>query len=208
MSTSTSSNNSQYLDAQNTHGDYINANFVQGYSHERKFIATQGPKKETIVDFWRMVYQYKVSAIVMLTKLVERGVERCTQYWPEKLNITETYGDFEVTMKDKQKCGDYIKRTFDLVNVNLATTSTHTTTTLATQNSTPGGLSIHNKRILTVTQYYYPEWPDKDTPSTDPISILHLIRDVNQNHLAYQYPIVVHCSAGVGRTGTYITLVS
>ena len=96
MSTSTSSNNSQYLDSHSSYGDYINANFVQGYSHEKKFIATQGPKKETIVDFWRMVYQYRVSAIVMLTKLVERGVERCTQYWPEKLNITETYGDFEV----------------------------------------------------------------------------------------------------------------
>lgn len=109
-------------------------------------------------------------------------------------------------MKDQQKCGDYIKRTFDLVNINYnqATISTHTTTTNV--SSTPGSLSIHNKRLLTVTQYYYPEWPDKDTPSTDPISILHLIRDVNQNHLPYQYPIVVHCSAGVGRTGTYITL--
>jgi len=153
-----------------------------------------------------MIFQYRISAIVMLTKLVERGVERCTQYWPEKLNISETYGDFEVTMKDQQKCGDYIKRTFDLVNLsytNIAAASTHTTTTVT---STPGGLSIHNKRILSVTQYYYGEWPDKEEPSTDPISILHLIRDVNQNHMSYQYPIVVHCSAGVGRTGTYITL--
>ena len=178
----------------------------KGYSHDKKFIATQGPKKETIPDFWRMIFQYRISAIVMLTKLVERGVERCTQYWPEKLNISETYGDFEVTMKDQQKCGDYIKRTFDLVNLsytNIAATSTHTTTTTT---STPGSLSIHNKRILSVTQYYYGEWPDKEEPSTDPISILHLIRDVNLNHMAYQYPIVVHCSAGVGRTGTYITL--
>ena len=94
--------------------DYINANFVQGFSHEKKFIATQGPKKETLVDFWRMVYQYRVSAIIMLTKLIERGVERCTQYWPEKIGISETYGEFEVTMKEQLKCGDYLKRTFDL----------------------------------------------------------------------------------------------
>lgn len=176
-------------------GDYINANFIQGYSHDKKFIATQGPKKETLNDFWRMIYQYKVSAVVMLTKLVEKGVERCTQYWPDKLNITETYGDLEVTLKDQQKCGDYVKRTFDLMHVGLFPVNNSTTP-----------LSLSNPKILTVNQYYYPEWPDKDTPSTDPISILHLIRDVNQNHLTYQYPIVVHCSAGVGRTGTYITL--
>ncbi|RNA36674.1 receptor-type tyrosine- phosphatase epsilon isoform X1 [Brachionus plicatilis] len=179
--------------------DYINANFVQGYSHEKKFIATQGPKKETINDFWRMIYQYRVSAIVMLTKLVEKGVERCTQYWPDKLNMPEVFGDYELTLKDQQKCGDYIKRTFDLVKLN-----NNKNTTMTTVLNTP--TSISTRKILTVNQYYYPEWPDKDTPSTDPISILHLIRDVNRHHLAYQYPIVVHCSAGVGRTGTYITL--
>lgn len=196
-SVSSSSSNALSNDTDSAEcGDYINANFVQGYSHDKKFIATQGPKKETIADFWRMIYQYRVSAIVMLTKLVEKGVERCTQYWPEKLNITDTYGDFEITLKDQQKCGDYIKRTFDLVYVNSLVSNAAT--------ATPSGLL--SRKILTVNQYYYPEWPDKDTPSTDPISILHLIRDVNQNHLSYQYPIVVHCSAGVGRTGTYITL--
>lgn len=206
LSTSTTSNISEESNdaCDSGSGDYINANFIQGYSHDKKFIATQGPKKETIVDFWRMIYQYRVSAIVMLTKLVEKGVERCTQYWPDKLNITETYGDFEVTMKDQQKCGDYIKRTFDLIYLNYGSTSNATTTTTIT--STPGTLSINNRKMLTVIQYYYPEWPDKETPSTDPISILNLIRDVNANHLPYQYPIVVHCSAGVGRTGTYITL--
>jgi protein tyrosine phosphatase len=200
MSTSTSSNNSHDLD-HHLSNDYINANFIQGYSHENKFIATQGPKKETINDFWLMIWQYRVTAIVMLTKLVEKGVERCTQYWPEKLNISEIYGDFEVTMKDQQKCGDYLKRTFELICLAKTTTNNLTSLTM-----TPGSVKNNNKRPLIVTQYYYPEWPDKDTPSTDPMSILHLIRDVNLNHLKYQYPIVVHCSAGVGRTGTYITL--
>ena len=97
LSVSTASSNDEFDEP----SDYINANFVQGYSHEKKFIATQGPKKETIVDFWRMIHQYKVSAIVMLTKLVERGVERCTQYWPDKIGITELYGELEVTMKEQ-----------------------------------------------------------------------------------------------------------
>ena len=199
MSTSTSSNNSHDLD-NHLSSDYINANFIQGYSHDKKFIATQGPKKETINDFWLMIWQYRVTAIVMLTKLVEKGVERCTQYWPEKMNISEIYGDFEVTMKDKQKCGDYLKRTFKLICMAKSNKN------LTSITMTPGSVKNNNKRPLFVTQYYYPEWPDKDTPSTDPMSILHLIRDVNLNHLKYQYPIVVHCSAGVGRTGTYITL--
>ena len=151
-----------------------------------------------------MISQYRVTAIVMLTKLVEKGVERCTQYWPEKLNVSEQYGDFEVTLKEQQKCGDYIKRTFELVQNGVKDQYT-SGLMLSPGIHTPGTLG-NRKRPLTVTQYYYPEWPDKDTPSTDPMSILHLIRDVNAAHLQYQYPIVVHCSAGVGRTGTYITL--
>lgn len=109
-------------------------------------------------------------------------------------------------MKDQQKCGDYIKRIFDLVYTGYGASNT------AALMQTPGSMSMNRARnggarqVLTVTQYYYPEWPDKETPSTDPISILTLIRDVNAAHLPYQYPIVVHCSAGVGRTGTYITL--
>jgi protein tyrosine phosphatase len=152
-----------------TPGDYINANFIQGYKHENKFIATQGPKKETIADFWHMVSQYRVHAIVMLTKLVEKGIERCTQYWPEKLNTTEQYGDYEVTWRDQQKCGDYIKRTFDVVNIN-------TDFDTAIMSGIIGTPAANRRYIQTVTQYYYPEWPDKDTPSTDPMSILHLIR--------------------------------
>lgn len=196
----------QSHDNDDNNGDYINANFVQGYAHDNKFIATQGPKKETLVDFWRMVYQYRVHAIVMLTKLVEKGVERCTQYWPDKLNMTESYGDYDVTMRDQQKCGDYVKRTFDLVYTGSSAPSESTLGATPGARGGGGGGGGSRAKVLSVTQYYYPEWPDKETPSTDPISILSLIRDVNAAHLPYQYPIVVHCSAGVGRTGTYITL--
>lgn len=103
--------------------------------------------------------------------------------------------------------GDFIKRTFHLsLHHPINNASSNTTNTPGSFSiSSKFGSSVNNK-ILTVVQYYYPEWPDKDTPNLDPVSVLHLIREVNRNHLTYQYPIVVHCSAGVGRTGTYITL--
>jgi len=168
MSTSTSSNSSSTeLHHTFNQGDYINANFIQGYSHDNKFIATQGPKRETIVDFWRMISQYRVTAIVMLTKLVEKGVERCSQYWPDKLNTAEQYGDFEVTLKDQQKCGDYIKRTFDLVHTSPESSVPFKDGLVLT----PGSLSKHpQRRPLTVTQYYYPEWPDKELAAQAPTS--------------------------------------
>ena len=83
--------------------DYINANFVQGFSCDRKFIATQGPKPDTVVDFWRMVFVYKVKAIVMLTNLIENGVIKCNQYWPEKLNANEMYGLNQITFVEEVK---------------------------------------------------------------------------------------------------------
>ena len=184
--------------------DYINANFIQGYSHKKKFIATQGPLKSTLGDFWHMVWQYRIHAIIMLTNLIEKGMERCAQYWPEQYNVPHRYGDIEVTMRECVKIGDYIKRVFEVKSLSL----NHASTSIVSPNGTIRNSSTkeaHNK-ILIVTQYFYPEWPDRDTPTTDAMSLLHLVRDVNKNHPSHQYPIIVHCSAGVGRTGTYITL--
>lgn len=100
LSTSSSSTTSDMIDiatcvdkTDQEQSDYINANFVQGFSHDKKFIATQGPKRETITDFWHMIWQYKVSAIVMLTKLVEKGVERCTQVI---LNLQIEFVDYKM----------------------------------------------------------------------------------------------------------------
>lgn len=174
------------LNDKSSSGDYINANFVQGFSNNKKFIATQGPKAETIVDFWRMIYLYKVKAIVMLTNLTENGVLKCHQYWPCVINKTVAYGSNQVTLVEELICGDYVKRRFDLI----------------TSNTGRGEKPVFN----TVTHYYYQKWYDRGVPDTYPISILKLIRDVNENHPCPDYPIVVHCSAGVGRTGTYITL--
>ena len=168
----------------NEQNDYINANFVQGYSSENKFIATQGPKKETIYDFWRMIDQYNVKIVIMLTNLVENNVIKCERYWPNNLNETEKYELYEVTYVEEQIFIDYIKRKLVLKN-------------------------NFNNESKVVYQYYYPNWADKNTPSTDLISVFHLINDinfVNMNSNSTIPPIVVHCSAGVGRTGTYITL--
>jgi protein tyrosine phosphatase len=153
--------------------DYINANYVQGYFYDKKFIATQGPKAETIGDFWRMIEQNNVKIIVMLTDLVENSVIKCQKYWPNALNTTETYDDYNVTFVDERVYVDYVKRTFNLMK-----------TTKKDQSKI-------------VTQYFYPSWVDKSTPNTDLISIFHLIREINWCYNGdKESPIVVHCSAG------------
>jgi protein tyrosine phosphatase len=106
---------------------------VQGYSIENKFIATQGPKKETVYDFWRMVDQYNVKIIIMLTNLIENNVIKCERYWPNSLNETEKYELYEVTYVEEQIFIDYIKRKFLLKN------------------------NFNNER-KEVYQYFYPNW--------------------------------------------------
>jgi protein tyrosine phosphatase len=174
--------------------DYINANFIQGYSHPKKFIATQGPLNHTTSDFWHMIWQYRVHAIIMLTNLIENSMEKCAQYWPDVVGRPSKYGDVEVCLKEEKRSGEYLKRTFDVKSKS------------ARSEALKIAGSIKEAKPFVVTQYFYNEWPDRNTPTTDPISLLYLIRDVNKNHPVSQYPILVHCSAGVGRTGTYITL--
>ena len=170
-------------------GDYINANFVG-----TKYIATQGPKAETVCDFWRMIEQYGVTSIVMLTQLVENGRAKCAQYWPtrEQMSLT-THDGSRVNFVSERRHSDFTRRTFQLVYVDTAS----------------------NKWVdHLVTHYHYEDWIDKDTPSMDLVSLFHLIRHVNHSYdqsssppsSSSPPPIVVHCSAGVGRTGTYITL--
>jgi receptor-type tyrosine-protein phosphatase epsilon len=125
----------------------------------------------------------------MLTNLIEKGMERCAQYWPDQYNVPYIYGDIEVTLIEYSKNSDYIKRIFQIKSKSVRKETVK-----------------KEQKLHIVTQYFYPEWPDRDTPTTDAMSLLHLVRDVNKNHQPHEFPIVVHCSAGVGRTGTYITL--
>ncbi|XP_056002949.1 receptor-type tyrosine-protein phosphatase epsilon-like [Ostrea edulis] len=162
-----------------TSSDYINANYINGTDEENEYIASQGPKQTTLVDFWAMIWQDNVSQIVMLTNLKEGVKRKCTQYWPEEMK-TRAFGQFVVKSVEEKKYAFYVIRKLSLSHKEL-------------------------KKSRVVTQYHYTSWPDHGTP--DPLCLVvfhdHVTRrKPNQN----KTPIVVHCSAGIGRTGTYIAL--
>ncbi|KAF3826012.1 hypothetical protein GH733_006126 [Mirounga leonina] len=154
---------------------YINANYIRGYSGKEKvFIATQGPMINTVNDFWQMVWQEDSPVIVMITKLKEKN-EKCVLYWPEKRGI---YGKVEVLVISVNECDNYTVRNLVLKQ---------------------GSHTQH------VKHYWYTSWPDHKTPdSAQPL--LQLMLDVEEDRLAStgRGPVVVHCSAGIGRTGCFI----
>ncbi|XP_073718429.1 receptor-type tyrosine-protein phosphatase C [Misgurnus anguillicaudatus] len=159
--------------------DYINASFIEGFKEPKKYIAAQGPKDETIEDFWRMIWEQKSSIIVMVTRCEEGNKTKCAQYWPYLERETEIYEDFVVKIKSEEHCPDYIIR----------------------------HLLVTNKREKAaereVTHIQFTSWPDHGVPG-DPSLLLKLRRRVNSFKNFFSGPIVIHCSAGVGRTGTYI----
>lgn len=162
--------------------DYINASYINGYQEKNKFIAAQGPKEETVNDFWRMIWEQNTATIVMVTNLKERKECKCAQYWPDQ--GCWTYGNIRVSVEDMMILVDYTIRKFCIQQV--------------------GDVSGKKPQRL-VTQFHFTSWPDFGVPFT-PIGMLKFLKKVKNCNPQYAGPIVVHCSAGVGRTGTFIVI--
>ncbi|XP_069755759.1 receptor-type tyrosine-protein phosphatase epsilon isoform X2 [Narcine bancroftii] len=160
--------------------DYINASYVDGFKVKNKFIAAQGPKEETVADYWRMIWEQKSATIVMLTNVKEKKEEKCFKYWPDQ--GLWTYGAIRVSVEDVTVLVDYTIRKFTI------------------QNQSSG-----NKAPRLVTQLHFTSWPDFGVPFA-PIGMLKFLKKVKALNPSYSGPIVVHCSAGVGRTGTFIVI--
>uniref|UniRef100_A0A8C5TSU3 Receptor-type tyrosine-protein phosphatase eta n=1 Tax=Malurus cyaneus samueli TaxID=2593467 RepID=A0A8C5TSU3_9PASS len=161
-------------------GDYINANYMPGYNSKKAFIAAQGPLPNTIEDFWQMIWEKNIYSIVMLTKCVEQARTKCEQYWPDKQS--KSYGDIIVTMVSEIVLPEWTIRDFTVEKSN--TPESHT-----------------------VRQFHFTSWPDHGVPETTDllINFRHLVHEYNSQN-PMDSPTLVHCSAGVGRTGTFIAI--
>jgi len=173
--------------------DYINANFVDGYKQRNAFISTQGPLPRTFSDTWQMVWEQRVVVIVMTTRTVERHRTKCGQYWPELEGTNVTYGVYNIQSENIENYEDFIVTDLKV---------THTVTGEERQ----------------VCHFQFTSWPDYGTPDSA-LSMLQFLQCVREKqaelveHMTPVWdghtlgpPIVVHCSAGIGRTGTFCTL--
>lgn len=175
--------------------DYINANYVDGYKQKNAYICTQGPLPKTFGDFWRMVWEQGTVVIVMTTRAMERGRVKCGQYWPVAVGTKVVHAGFSITTEAVEQEDDY--------------TITHLLLT-----------DLRSDQSRRVWHGQYTRWPDYGVPGggrAAPV-LRFLLRVRRAQHAAKTElgdawaghsrgpPIVVHCSAGIGRTGTFLTL--
>ncbi|XP_034529341.1 tyrosine-protein phosphatase non-receptor type 12 isoform X2 [Notolabrus celidotus] len=161
------------LKTTNQDTDYVNANFIKGIDGPEAYIATQGPLPNTVIDFWRMNWEYNVAVIVMACREFEMGRKKCERYFPLLGEEPMSFGPFRISCESEQARTDYFIRTL----------------TVEYENET--------RRI---TQFHYMNWPDHDVPSSfdSILDMIGLMREYQEND---DVPICIHCSAGCGRTG-------
>ncbi|XP_035594838.2 tyrosine-protein phosphatase non-receptor type 12-like isoform X2 [Oncorhynchus keta] len=153
--------------------DYINASFIKGVSGARAYIATQGPLPHTVLDFWRMLWEYDTEVIVMVCREFEMGRKKCERYWPKKQEEPFVCDPFTIYCDSEESKGDYVSR-------NLRVT--------------------YRNWSRTLRQLHYINWPDHGVPDTIP-PILELLQEMRAYQAHEDVPICIHCSAGCGRTG-------
>ncbi|XP_032431086.1 receptor-type tyrosine-protein phosphatase H isoform X10 [Xiphophorus hellerii] len=161
--------------------DYINANYLPGYSSSKEYIACQGPLPNTVGDFWRMVWEQKVKRIVMVTNCVEAGRTKCEQYWPEDRSLG-SHGELIVSKTFEERESNWVLREFKVKH-------------------------LKDSEERTVNHFHFTAWPDHGVPQGT--EVLIRFRGLVRKHIESEgskAPTVVHCSAGVGRTGTIIAL--
>ncbi|XP_026523510.1 receptor-type tyrosine-protein phosphatase beta isoform X1 [Notechis scutatus] len=162
--------------------DYINASYIPGNNFRREYIATQGPLPGTKDDFWKMAWEQNVHNVVMVTQCVEKGRVKCDHYWPFDQDSLY-YGDLIVQMLSESVLPEWTIREFKISSEE----------------------QLDSSRLI--RQFHYTVWPDHGVPETTQ-SLIQFVRTVRDyiNRTPQAGPTVVHCSAGVGRTGTFIAL--
>ncbi|XP_072041259.1 receptor-type tyrosine-protein phosphatase kappa-like [Amphiura filiformis] len=158
------------------HSDFINASFIDSVYESDRYIASQGPNTASIDDFWRMIWQHKIKKVVMLTLIFESGKAKCNQYWPDQKVVI---GSVTVTPKKEEKFVDFVIRSFQLEQVSSG-------------------------EVRELRQFHYINWPDMGVPQCP--CLLNFMNAVDSFKPEDIGPPVIHCSAGVGRTGSYIAI--
>ncbi|CAK1595494.1 unnamed protein product [Parnassius mnemosyne] len=196
--------------------DYINANYVMGYKERKQFICAQGPTDTTVNDFWRMIWEHGLELIVMLTNLEEYSKVKCSKYWPDEGRGPRAFGNITVHHVTEKRYSDYIVRELRITKQplnadgqpiieNNGIAKRNGDCKEAADGSHPNSPQTRGESRL-VRQYHFLMWKDFAAPE-HPYSILKFIKRVNEawSNMVGR-PVVVHCSAGVGRTGTLVAL--
>ncbi|XP_038578609.1 tyrosine-protein phosphatase non-receptor type 18 isoform X2 [Micropterus salmoides] len=158
--------------------DYINASFIKGASADCRYIASQGPVPSTLTDFWRMIWQHDIKVIVMACREIEMGKRKCECYWAAAAQ-SAAFGPFTVCNQGETRPNE------DLVVRELTVT--------------------HKQEHRSLTQFQFLSWPDHDVPH-EPAGVLDLLERARTRQGTHTSPLLIHCSAGCGRTGVICAL--